>query len=143
MDAWQSWRGPARSEAILVVDDEEVVRRMARRVLEAEGYLVLEAEGGVEALEVLMGRNPRVGLVLTDGTMRGMDGWELVRVLGAILPQLPTILMTGWAAPPAEKRPGSPTAVLEKPFTAAMLTESVRNVLAVRRGKADHLDDSE
>jgi CheY-like chemotaxis protein len=105
---------------------------MVRRILEAEGYLVLEAEGGVEALEVLMGRNPRVGLVLTDGTMRGMDGWELIRVIGAILPGLPTILMTGWATPPAEKLPASPTAVLEKPFTSATLAESVRNVLASR-----------
>ena len=132
MDARQSRLGPARSEAILVVDDEEVVRRVVRQVLEAEGYLVLEAEGGVGALEVLMGRTPRVDLVLTDGTMRGMDGWELVRVIGAILPGLPTILMTGWAAPPAEKLPASPTAVLEKPFTPATLMGTVRNVLAAR-----------
>ena len=130
MDAGQSRRGPAQSEVILVVDDEEVVRRVVRKVLEAEGYLVLEAEGGVEALEVLMERNPRVDLVLTDGTMRGMDGWDLVRVIGAILPGLPTILMTGWAVRPAKKLPAGPTAVLEKPFAPAMLTERVRNVLA-------------
>jgi CheY-like chemotaxis protein len=130
MGAWQSRRGPAQSEAILVVDDEEVVRRVVRQVLEADGYLVLEAEGGVEALEVLMRRDPRIDLVLTDGTMRGMDGWELVRIIGAILPGLPTILMTGWSVAPAERLPASPTAVLEKPFAPATLTESVRNVLS-------------
>jgi CheY-like chemotaxis protein len=132
MGAWQSRRGPSQSEVILIVDDEEVVRQVVRKVLEAEGYLVLEAEGGVEALEVLAGRNLRVDLVLTDATMRGMDGWELVRVIGAILPGLPTILMTGWAVPPAEKLPASPTAVLQKPFAPAMLTERVRHVLAAR-----------
>jgi CheY-like chemotaxis protein len=132
MDAWQSRRGPAQSEAILVVDDEEVVRRVVRQALEAEGYLILEAEGGVEALEVLMRRDPRVSLVLTDCTMLGMDGWELVRIIGAILPGLPTILMTGWAVAPIEKLPARPTAVLEKPFTQVTLTESVRNALAAR-----------
>ena len=136
MDAWQSWRDPARSEAILVVDDEKLVRRMARRVLQAEGYLVLEAEGSVEALEVVMGRNPRVGLVLTDGTMRG-HGW-----LGAGAG--PRGHSARAADDPHDRmgRPGSPTAVMEQPFTAAMLKESVRNVLAARLGKADHLDDS-
>lgn len=132
MDAWQTRRGPTRTEAILVVDDEEVIRRVVRQALEADGYVVLEADGGVEALEVLMRREPRVDLVLTDGTMLGMDGWELVRIIGAVLPGLPTILMTGWAVAPAEKLPPSPTMVLEKPFAPAMLTESVRNVLAAR-----------
>jgi two-component system, cell cycle sensor histidine kinase and response regulator CckA len=130
MDAWRSRRGPAQSEAILVVDDEEVVRRVVRQALEADGYRVLEAEDGVEALEVLMRRDPRVSLVLTDGTMPGMDGWELLRIIGAVLPGLPTILMTGWAVDPAEKQPASPTAVLEKPFTQATLAKRVRSVLA-------------
>jgi CheY-like chemotaxis protein len=130
MDAWRSRRGPAQSEAILVVDDEEVVRRVVRQALEADGYLVIEAEDGVEALEVLMRRDPRVSLVLTDGTMPGMDGWELLRIIRAVLPGLPTILMTGWAVAPAEKHPVSPTAVLEKPFTQETLATRVRNVLA-------------
>jgi CheY-like chemotaxis protein len=133
MGAWQSRRGPARSETVLVVDDEEVVRRLVRRALEADGYIVLEAEGGIEALEVLMGRDARVDLVLTDCTMPGIDGWELVRIIGAVLPGLPTILMTGWTVAPAGELPASPTAVLEKPFAPGTLTRSIQDVLAARR----------
>jgi CheY-like chemotaxis protein len=132
MGAWQSRRGPARSETVLVVDDEVVVRRLVRRALEADGYVVLEAEGGIEALEVLMGRDARVDLVLTDCTMPGINGWELVRIIGAVLPGLPTILMTGWILAPGEGLPARPTAVLEKPFAPAALTKSVRTALTAR-----------
>jgi len=132
MQGWQRHGVLAQYETVLVVDDGEVDRQEARQVLEAVGYRVLEAEGGVDALWVLMGRDARVDLVLIDCTIRDMDGWELVRIIGAILPALPTIIMTGWAMAPAKEFPASPTAVLEKPFTPATLTESVRNVLAAR-----------
>jgi len=115
---------------VLAVDDSESMRRMVLFTLEGAGYEVVQACDGVEALE--LARKQPVDLVLTDVTMRGIDGWELVRIIGTILPGLPTILMTGWAVAPAKELPAAPTAVLEKTFTPATLTKSVRNLLAAR-----------
>jgi CheY-like chemotaxis protein len=59
---------------ILIVDDEEKIRYIVRRMLEGEGYKVLEAEGGKECLEVLKSEKP--DLILMDVMMPEMDGWE-------------------------------------------------------------------
>lgn len=59
---------------ILIVDDEEKIRYIVRRMLEGEGYEVLEAEGGKECLEILKSEKP--DLILMDVMMPEMDGWE-------------------------------------------------------------------
>jgi two-component system cell cycle sensor histidine kinase/response regulator CckA len=104
--------GPA---TILVVDDEDIVRRCVRLTLEGAGYAVMEATSGVQALELLAVPGSAVRLVLSDCAMPDMDGWDLLRTIGATRPALPLILMTGWAAAFAEGLDANPAVVLEKP----------------------------
>jgi len=76
----------AGGETVLVVEDEPLVRMMAARTLEDEGYAVLAVESGAAALELVERQSDRVSLVLTDVAMAGIDGRELGRRLGELRP---------------------------------------------------------
>lgn len=86
-------RGQGRT--VLVVDDEDHVRNVARRMLEFGGFEVLEATNGVSALEVLATHGDRVSLVLTDLLMPVMDGAALMREICRTRPHLPLVAMSG------------------------------------------------
>src|SRR4051812_17093918 len=90
---------PARAGSglsVLVVDDEEAVRRFAGRVLQREGYAVSEVKDGVEAVEVMQSGTP-VDVVVSDIVMPRMNGVELMQALSASHPEIPIILMSGYA----------------------------------------------
>ena len=114
---------------MLLVEDEEVVRRLVRQVLETAGYEVLEASDGEEALVV--GRTRPADLLLTDLVMPRLGGREVADRLREHAPGLKVIYMSGYAdATLLENgalQPG--TELLEKPFTFATLTDTVRRVL--------------
>ena len=117
---------------ILVVDDEPVVRRFAARVLEAEGYLVSEAADGVDALRLLHEELPNVDAVLSDIVMPRLNGVELLQVLSTTHPQVPVLLMSGYASAQLEGMGiAPPCAILTKPFPAEQLVEEVRRCLRV------------
>ena len=118
-----------RSEVILVVEDEESVRRAAKRILVKKGYTVLEASDGNEAMDTIR-KQPRIDLLLTDLVMPGMGGRELVRVMREERRTVPTLYMSGYtkdAVMRAELDPG--IMVLEKPFSQDELAAKVREVL--------------
>ena len=118
-----------RSEVILVVEDEESVRRATRRILIKKGYTVLEASDGNEALQVMRSR-PKIDLLLTDLVMPGMGGRELVRALRSEGRAVPTLYMSGYtkdAVMRSELDPDIP--VVEKPFSQDDLAAKVREVL--------------
>jgi len=118
-----------RSEVILVVEDEESLRRATKRILIKKGYTVLEAANGKDALQVLQSQS-KVDLLLTDLVMPGMGGRELVRVLKEQDRAIPTLYMSGYtkdAVMRVELDPG--IMVLEKPFSQAELAAKVREVL--------------
>jgi two-component system cell cycle sensor histidine kinase/response regulator CckA len=112
-------RKPANGKRVLVVEDEEAVRRYAARVLASEGYTVVEAGDGVEALDRWQSEGS-VDVVLTDVVMPRMGGRLLVERLRAMRADLPVVFMSGYAEDPI----GVPSALfLEKPFGAdAMAT---------------------
>jgi two-component system, cell cycle sensor histidine kinase and response regulator CckA len=113
--------------SVLVVDDEDAVRRFAMRVLEREGYLVIEARDGVEALELIKQGGTLLELVLSDIVMPRLNGVELMQALAASHPELPVILMSGYATGAlAELGIAVPCAILPKPFQAERLLEEVR-----------------
>jgi PAS domain S-box-containing protein len=87
---------PPAGGTILVVDDDETVRRVARAVLEREGYIVLLARDGSEAVELFGREATRVRLVLLDLTMPGMDGKETFQALRALRPDVPVLLSSGY-----------------------------------------------
>jgi two-component system cell cycle sensor histidine kinase/response regulator CckA len=113
-----------------VVDDEPVVRRFAVRVLEEEGFLVSEAADGVEALRLLREEVPDVDAVVSDIVMPRLNGVELLQILSSTHPQLPVLLMSGYAIGELEGMGiAAPCAFLPKPFARERLIEELRRCL--------------
>lgn len=116
---------------VLVIDDEVAVREFARAVLEHHGYEVLEANEGAEGLRVFATEGKRIGLVLLDLTMPGLDGEETFHELRLVAPKLPVILSSGYNEQQATSRfVGLGLAgFLRKPYRAEHLVEMVKSEL--------------
>jgi CheY-like chemotaxis protein len=118
-----------RAQTILVVDDEETIRRLSARRLGEEGYRVVTAEDGDAAL-VLERSLERVDLLIADLVTPGRSGFEVAEILRARRPLLPVIYVTGYAASAAaQERLGPKTALLLKPFSLDDLVAQVRELL--------------
>ncbi len=85
---------------VLVVDDEELLRRLLSRVLADAGFGVVEAENGAAALETARRLKGGLGLVVTDIHMPVMDGLEFARALRPLQPTVPILFITGRDLPP-------------------------------------------
>lgn len=118
------------AERILVVEDRDVVRELARDVLEASGFEVAAVAGGAEALALVASDGPFDAL-LTDVVMPEMSGAELARTLRSERPDLPVVFMSGYTddvlGSDELAQPG--TAFVRKPFGNAELVTAVRGVL--------------
>jgi two-component system cell cycle sensor histidine kinase/response regulator CckA len=126
-------RRPPNGKRVLVVEDEEAVRRYAARVLASEGYTVVEAGDGVEALDRWQSEGS-VDVVLTDVVMPRMGGRLLVERLRAMRADLPVVFMSGYAEDPI----GVPSALfLEKPFGADAMATVVAKALRVPSSAID------
>jgi hypothetical protein len=122
--------GPRRDGIILLVEDEEAVRHFARAALEEQGYRVLEAGHGWEALMRLSEYDSAVSLVIADVMMPEMGGSELARRLSVERPGLPILFLSGYTDDERTLRAlGPPSAFVQKPFTPGALAERVREVL--------------
>jgi PAS domain S-box-containing protein len=122
--------GPTRgSETVLVVEDDPSVRAVVRRVLGAQGYLVIEAGDAYAALSELARR--KIDVVITDVVMPGSDGVWLAERVRHESPHVPMILMSGYSGHPAFQRAAEAgaSAFLQKPFSAQELAGVVRGVL--------------
>jgi two-component system, cell cycle sensor histidine kinase and response regulator CckA len=126
------------SETILLVEDEEIVRRLIRDTLRSSGYTVLEAGNGEEAMRICRAQRDPVDIVVTDVVMPHMTGPELVDHLSASQPELKVLYVSGYADGRSSQRtslqPG--TELLQKPFTPSMLAQKVREVLDAPGGVA-------
>ena len=124
-------QGMATGGVILVVDDQEMIRNMAKTMLEKFGFEVLTAEDGVEALEIFRHKHADVRLVLTDLSMPRMNGWETLAALREIRPDIPVILASGYDE--AKVMEGShaerPEAFLSKPYPMADLKAALDKAL--------------
>ena len=111
---------------ILVVDDEDMVRATAASMLSAQGYEVIQASSGREAVELL--RTRRIDSAFLDITMPGMDGVETFEALRAIQAELPVVFMSGHSREEVAQRISgkSRTAQLQKPFRLAEMREAIR-----------------
>ena len=118
-------------ETILLVEDEDDVRLLAREVLERQGYRVIEAADGAHALGVCEAAPGRVDLILTDVVMPRMSGRELVDRVRASRPDMRVLYMSGYTED-AIVRHGvrdASTSLLGKPFAPADLVRKTREVL--------------
>jgi two-component system cell cycle sensor histidine kinase/response regulator CckA len=127
---------PAGAERILLVEDEEAVRRMAARALASRGYTILEAANGAEALDLVSYGAGQIDLVVTDVIMPDVGGGELGERLAELRPGLPVLFISGYTDDDVVRRgllsPGSP--FLQKPFEPDALARKVREVIErVRR----------
>jgi PAS domain S-box-containing protein len=119
------------SGTVLVVEDEEGLRRIADRILTAAGYTVLLAANGEDALELMANDAPSIDLLLTDVVMPGMNGHELAERLRASRPGLKVLFASGYLhdAFPDRGRLGPEIEFLAKPYSPTTLTGRVRDVL--------------
>ncbi len=120
-----------RGEVVLVVEDEDGIREVARRVLVRGGYEVLTAPGGPEALALVHGRDGPIDLLITDVIMPRMMGHELAGEIAALRPSTRIMYMSGYAQPLVGATQGLPadTLLIEKPFTERTLLIKVRQAL--------------
>jgi CheY-like chemotaxis protein len=114
-------------ETVLIVEDEPHLRVFLRTTLERKGYAVVEAENGVQALELVGAHS--VDLVIADIVMPRMGGRELAWRLSESAPHIPVILVSGMLPQDHVDRDVSPAAYLGKPFTQAEILLTVARVL--------------
>ncbi len=124
-------RNVSGSETVLIVEDEEVLLKLAKRFLEKHGYRVLVAHTPLEAIGLVHEYAGEIHLLLTDVVMPGMNGRQLDLRLREIRPRLKTIYMSGYTADVIARRgilePG--IEFIQKPFAMEALAEHVRSVL--------------
>jgi signal transduction histidine kinase len=114
-----------RGETILVVEDEDPVRTLLRRILVDHGYRVLEARDGADGLRRCQEHGGEIHLLLTDVVMPEMTGPELARHVSAQRPKTRVLFMTGYT----ERDPAGADALLHKPFSSSTLLGHVRRLL--------------
>jgi nitrogen-specific signal transduction histidine kinase len=124
-------RPPRGTETVLLVEDDEAVRRFARRVLEQNGHTVFEAASGAEAVNVARPNAAAIRIVVTDVVMPEMSGLVLQRRLDAIGVKAPVLFMSGHPTDAVALRgvEAANVSFLQKPFTPGDLLFKVRRVL--------------
>jgi CheY-like chemotaxis protein len=124
---------------VLVVDDEPLLHVITSRVLERAGFDVLNAQDGLEAIELLSQAGQAPSLVVTDIRMPRMGGLELGQWVETRYPGVPLLYVSGflYEAPPLGSD-GGPRAFLGKPFTPDVFLEQVRQLCA-RNGECGGL----
>src|SRR2546427_2286292 len=122
---------PRGTETVLIVEDEEAVRALAKTALMRKGYRVLEAANGGEALLRCESERAPIHLLVTDVVMPGLGGADLARRLAPLRPDMRVLFISGYtdraAARHGTMQPGA--AYLEKPFSLDALARKVREVL--------------
>ncbi len=112
---------------VLLVEDEEMVRKMTATMLTRLGFKVLTAKDGVEALEVFQQHLSEIHIVLSDLSMPRMNGWETLSAIRRIRPDIPVILVSGYdeAQVIAGDHPELPQFFLHKPYQMAALKDAL------------------
>ena len=126
-------------ETLLVVEDQDEVRRFAVSVLQSYGYTVVEATDGNEALRLLDSHDGQIDLVLSDVVMPGLGGKELALRLSRRSPRMPVLLMSGYLGDESDEGvlPNDGLRYLHKPFTPEELARRVREMLGPLAPQAD------
>ncbi len=119
------------TETILIVEDDENVRKLSKEVLLTQGYRVLEAHNGEQAIEIYKQQGETIDLILTDVIMPGMSGKELVDLLLSINAELKVIFFSGYTDNTIVHQGilDEDTHFIQKPFSPLALLEKIRTVL--------------
>ncbi|MEX0843148.1 MAG: response regulator, partial [Gemmatimonadota bacterium] len=121
-------------ELVLVVDDDDAVRDVTRRTLEASGYRVLTASEGTEAMALFAKNQGEISLVITDMMMPVMDGDATIRAIRRIDEEVPILAVSGLGAKIG--REGDGVDFLAKPYTGDALRAAVQRLVAPGSGES-------
>ena len=132
-------RATARPVSVLLVEDQDAVRRFASLTLQGQGHEVSEAESGEAALE-LAGAGEQFDLLVTDVTMPGMDGQELAERVRVLRPDVGVVLMSGYAPASDGAAPIPRSVFLQKPFAPADLLVAMNRRLRLVGRKPEPFD---
>jgi CheY-like chemotaxis protein len=127
---------PCGSETVLVVEDEEEVRKVAVRILRGQGYKVLEASNGADTLMICKEQKEPIHLILTDVVMPQMSGRQLVEQLRQVYQNLKVLYMSGYTDNTIVHHGVLEEGInyIQKPFTVGALAGKVREVLDNKEG---------
>lgn len=133
-------RSPAQQQpavenrAVLIVDDDPMIRELGRRMLEKLGHSVTAAESGADAMSLLSSNAERISVIVTDLTMPGMNGMELIDAVEKAHPHLPVVAISGFSMNPKVRQELDARRVpfVGKPFVAADLARAIERALAQR-----------
>jgi two-component system, cell cycle sensor histidine kinase and response regulator CckA len=118
------------SETILLVEDSAPLRALTREILSREGYVILQACDGVEALEISRKHTGTIHLMITDIVMPRMRGTELAQEIAIQRPDTSVIFLSGYTEEAVWRFTDTPkVAILEKPYSSATLLRTVRHKL--------------
>jgi two-component system, cell cycle sensor histidine kinase and response regulator CckA len=121
------------SETILLVEDEKSLRTLTRTLLEQNGYTVLEASGGKEAIEIARLCDGSVDLLLTDMIMPGMNGHEVASCLRRAYPRMKVVYMSGYSGFGSRGLAEQGDILLSKPITRETLLRKLDEVLHMQK----------
>src|SRR5881296_734234 len=128
---------PSGSETVLLVEDDRTVRMLASEMLRMNGYTVLQARDGREALDLVRGHGDPIDLLLTDVVMPQMSGRQLAESIADLHPGIRVLYMSGYTDGVIAHHGvlDAGVAYLQKPFTADFLARKVREVLDARTAR--------
>jgi len=119
------------TETLLIVENEAAIRNLLQMALRKNGYTVLAAESGREALDLVSTHSGPIHLLITDVMMPDIDGPELVRRLSAIRPETRALFMSGYMDDALGEQGVLPSSVnfIQKPFSPSTIAQKVRDIL--------------
>ena len=117
-----------RQHTILVVEDEELLLDLLKEMLEAEGFRVITATDGNQAVNLYRSEKEKVSLVLSDMGLPGMGGWEVLRQLKTINPMVKVILSSGFMDSKVRQDMilSGAKDFIQKPYTPEKVVEQIR-----------------
>ena len=126
---------PQGHETILLVEDEEVVRGLIKRILVQAGYTVLDAGGGMEAIRLCCAHPGSIELLLTDVVLPEISGKEVAQCIMDLRPTIRILYMSGYTDEALIQNvvPDDRVEFIQKPFSWVGLTRKVRQVLDRKR----------
>ncbi len=122
----ENLKTPLNPKRLLLVEDEEVIRNLAAKALQHEGYIIETSDNGLDALEII--KKGEIDGLITDGILPGLDGIILAKKVKEIFPKMKILIVSGYSVEDLTKSLPENVFYLPKPFTLKLLKEKVNSI---------------